>query len=71
MVGSAKFRSTDNDIYAWTYSDNNWHNAFGWTSQGKLYDAYGELVHFNSVFRAVWDGVTGESLKFTSKINLK
>lgn len=71
-TGTAIFRLTDNDVYAYTYQDNKNANAFGWTSHGKLYGPDGELVHFNSVFRSVWDGVDGEKLfNFTSKINLK
>lgn len=71
-VGTARLRLTDNDVYAWTYTDNKYSNAFGWTSQGRLYSPDGEAVRFNSVFRAVWDGIDGEKLfNSTSKINVK
>jgi hypothetical protein len=70
--GTAKFRSTDNDLFVFENPDNKNANAWGYTSQGKLTGPCGERLHFNSVFRMVWDGVDGESvINITSKINLK
>lgn len=72
-IGTARLRLTDNDVFVWTYDNKN-SNAWGWTSQGKLelYGSDGEFVHFNSVYRVVWDGIDGEKLfNFTSKINVK
>jgi hypothetical protein len=71
-TGTAKLRATDNDVYAWTYTDNKHSNAFGWTSQGLLYSLSDEPVRFSSVYREVWDGIDGSRVaNFVSKINIK
>ena len=69
--GYAKMRVTDNDLFVWAYPNKN-ANAFGWVSQGRLLGPEGEVVHFNSIFRATWDGIDGERVSnFVEKINLK
>ena len=71
-TGTARLRSTDNDLFVFLNPDNVNANAFGWVSQGKLSGPDGERLHFNSIWRVVWDGVDfGSSGKINSKINLK
>lgn len=67
--GSGNFVNTDNDLAPFLREDNN-HNAFGFTAQGRVETATGRL-HYNGIAKCVWDGHDEDTLRCQDRINLR
>jgi len=67
--GTGNFVNTDNDLNPFLRDDNN-HNAFGFTAQGRLVTPTSDVLQYNGVSKCVWDGHDGATVKCVDRINL-
>lgn len=68
--GTGNFTNTDNDLAPFLRDDNN-HNAFGFTAQGRIETPAGDELHYNGLSKCTWDGHDLATLKCNDRINLR